>query len=88
METHVGDPEHRRMMGDSPDDPGVSNAFDSSRALVERLAADPAAARLDYWRLKPIEHGLGPFCLLLVSGIARLGFPYREDSLPYYRGGL
>ncbi len=26
--------------------------------------------------------GMAPFCLPLVSGIARLGFPYREDPPP------
>ena len=29
-ETYVGDPEHCREMDDSPDDPGVANAWDSS----------------------------------------------------------
>ena len=28
-ETYVGDPEHCREMDDSPDDPGVANAWDS-----------------------------------------------------------
>ena len=29
-ETYVGDPEQCRRMDDSPDDPGISNAWDSS----------------------------------------------------------
>ena len=29
-ETYVGDPEHCREMDDSPDDPGVATAWDSS----------------------------------------------------------
>ena len=30
-ETYAGDPEHYHMMDDSPDDPGVSSEWDSSR---------------------------------------------------------
>ena len=32
METYACDPEQCRMMDDSPDDPSVSNAWDSSNA--------------------------------------------------------
>ena len=31
-ETYAGDPDHCRMMDDSPNDPGVANAWDSSDA--------------------------------------------------------
>ena len=31
-ETFAGDPDHRRMMDDPPNDPGVANAWDSSDA--------------------------------------------------------
>ena len=31
-ETHAGDPEHYRMMDNSPNGPGVSNALDISDA--------------------------------------------------------
>ena len=31
-ETFAGDPDHCRMMGDSPNDPGIANAWDSSDA--------------------------------------------------------
>ena len=46
-ETYVGDPEHCREMDDSPDDPGVANAWDSCATppvSEERSGAHPAAA--------------------------------------------
>ena len=32
VETYAGDPDHCRMMDDSPNDPGVANAWGSSDA--------------------------------------------------------
>ena len=42
--TYAGDPEQCRMMDDSPDDPGVSNAWDSSDARGAFGGGGPAAA--------------------------------------------
>ena len=43
-ETYAGDPDHCRMMVDSPNDPGVANAWDSSDARGAYEDRPPRAA--------------------------------------------
>ena len=43
-ETYAGDPDHCRMMDDSPNDPGVANAWDSSDARGAYEDRPPHAA--------------------------------------------
>ena len=43
-ETYAGDPDHCRMMDDSPNDPGVANAWDSSDARGAYEDRPPRAA--------------------------------------------
>ena len=43
-ETYAGDPDHCRMIGDSPNDPGVANAWDSSDARGAYEDRPPRAA--------------------------------------------
>ena len=44
IETFAGDPDHCRMMDDSPNDPGVANAWDSSDARGAYEDRPPRAA--------------------------------------------
>ena len=71
-ETCAGDPEHCRELDDSPDDPGVANAWDSSGERGAFGGAHPAAApklSLYIWpcirlRSAPCLRTLPPPCYL------------------------